>query len=177
MTNSSLASVTTDLIESYGNTAKNVINACRVGNERVAGFMDQRWESAVMASGKRLTAEVRSNALAAQKKISGYYIRGIEIGTQGADTAVSRTVEIAAKGVQQMAANAARFEKSTGVTALNKLAVAAVPAAQAVSKVATRIEKKSDALLSTVSGKKTAAKAAVAKRVRAFRKARAAKSV
>ena len=69
MTNSSLASVTTDLIESYGNTAKNVINACRVGNERVAGFMDQRWESAVMASGKRLTAEVRSNALAAQKKI------------------------------------------------------------------------------------------------------------
>ena len=176
MTTSSLASVTTDLIESYGNTAKNVINACRVGNERVAGFMDQRWESAVMASGKRLTAEVRSNALAAQKKISGYYIRGIEISTQGADTAVTKTVEIAAKGVQQMAANAARFEKSTGVTALNKLAVAAVPAAQAVSKVATRIEKKSDALLSTVSGKKALAKAAVAKRVRAFRKARAAKA-
>ena len=176
MNHSSLASVTNDLIESYGNTAKNVINACRVGNERVAGFMDQRWESAVMASGKRLTAEVRSNALAAQKKISGYYIKGIAISTQGADTAVAKTVELAAKGVQQVAANAARFEKSTGVTALNKLAVAVVPAAQAVSKVATRIEKKSDDLLISISGKKTATKTAVAKRVTAYRKARAAKA-
>ena len=176
MSNSSLASVTTDLIESYGNTAKNVINACRVGNERVAGFMDERWESAVMASGKRLTAEVRTNALAVQKKFSGYYIKGIVVSSQGADTAVSRTVELAAKGVQKMAANAARFEKSTGVTALNQLAAAAVPAAQAVSNVVTRIEKKSDELVQTVSGKKADVNAAVAKRVTPSRKARAAKA-
>ena len=176
MTNSSLASVTTDLIESYGNTAKNVINVCRVGNQSVAGFINQRWESAVMASGKRLKAEVRSNALAAQKKINGYYLKGIAASTQGADTAVFKTVELAIKAVQRMAANAARFEKATGVTALNTLAVAAVPTVQAISKLATRIEKKSDDLLSTASGTKTAAKAAVTQRVTALRKARPAKA-
>ena len=173
--NNTLTAVTNDLIESYGNTVKNVINAYRVGNERVVGMMDQRWESAVKATGKRLTTEVRTNALAAQKKLSGYYIKGITMGTDGADTAVAKAVELAAKGVQQVAANAARFEKSTGVTTLHKLAVAAVPAAQAVSKVATRIEKQSGELVNTVAGKKSVAKVA-SKRVTAFKKARTAKA-
>ena len=174
--NSTLTALTTDLIESYGNTAKNVISAYRVGNERVVGMMDQRWEKAVNASGQRLTSEVRTNALAAQRKLCGYYIKGVEIGSDGAETAIAKVVELAAKGLQQVAANAARFEKSTGVTALNKLAGAAVPAAQAVNKVANRIEKKSGELVSTVAGKKSAAKVA-SKRVTAFKKARAARAV
>ena len=174
--NNTLTAVTNDLIECYGNTAKNVINAYRLGNERVADMMDQRWESAVNATGKRLTSEVRTNALAAQKILSGYYIKGITIGTGGADTAVAKAVEVAAKGVQQVAANAARFEKSTGVTALHKFAVAAVPAAQAVSKVATRIEKQSGELVNTVAGWNPVANVE-SKRVSAFRKARTAKAV
>lgn len=175
--NASLATVTTELIASYGNTAKNVINAYRVGNERVVGMMDQRWESAVKATGKRLTTEVRTNALAAQKKLSGYYIKGIALTSDSADTAVNKAVELAGKGVQQVAANAARFQKSTGVTTLNKLAVVAVPAAQAVSKVAVKIEQQSDQLVNTVAGKTAKVKVASVKRVTPFKKARAAKAV
>lgn len=174
--NVSLTAVTTDLIATYGNTAKNVINAYRVGNERVVGFIDQRWESAVMQTGKRLSVEARDNALAAQKKLSGYYIKGITLTSDSADTAVNKAVELAGKGVEQMAANAARFQKSTGVTTLNKLAVAAVPAAQAVSKVAIKIEKQSDQLVNTVAGKTAKVKVATVKRVTPFKKARAAKA-
>ena len=174
--NVSLTAVTTDLIASYGNTAKNVINAYRVGNERVIGFMDQRWESAVKQTGKRLSVEARDNALAAQKKLSGYYIKGITLTSDSADTAVNKAIELAGKGVQQVAANAARFQKSTGVTTLNKLAVAAVPAAQAVSKVAFKIEKQSDQLVNTVAGKTAKVKVASVKRVTPFKKARTAKA-
>ena len=172
MSTQNLSAVTTDLIESYGNTARNVVNAYRVGNERAMGYVDQRWTSAVMNTGKRLTAEVRNNALAAQKKLSGYYAKGLSLTTDSADTAIAKAVELAAKGVQQVAANATRFEKSTGMTTLHKLAIAAVPAAQAVSKVATRIEKQSGDLVNTVAGKKSVAKV-VSKRVTAFKKARA----
>jgi hypothetical protein len=174
--NVSLTAVTTDLIASYGNTAKNVITAYRVGNERVVGFMDQRWENAVKKTGKRLTAEVRDNALSAQKKLSGYYIKGITLTSDSADMAVNKAVELAGKSVEQMAANAARFQKSTGVTTLNKLAVAAVPAAQAVTKVAAKIEAQSDQLVNTVAGKTAKVKVASVKRVTPFRKARAAKA-
>ena len=48
-----LATVTNELIASYGNTAKNVINAYRVGNERAVGFMNHSWAAAVARTGGR----------------------------------------------------------------------------------------------------------------------------
>ena len=165
MTAKNLSTVATDLIETYGNTAKNVVSAYRVGNERVAGLVNQRWELALTKSAKSLSAEVRNNALAAQKKISGYYIKGITLSSDGADMAINRAVELAAKGVLQVAANAGKFEKATGNKAFSKMAVAAVPAAIAVSKVAEKIEARSTQLVKVAAGSTTAATVSSVKRV------------
>lgn len=159
-----LSSVACDLIQTYGNTAKNLVNAYRVGNERVAGIVEQRWETALSKSAKQLSAEVRNNALSAEKKISGYYIKGITLYSDGADLAINRAVQLAAKGVQQVAVNATKFEKATGNKTLNKIAVAAVPAAVAVSKVAQKIEARSTQLVQAAAGGKVAATVASVKR-------------
>lgn len=158
-----LSSVATDLIQTYGNTAKNIVNAYRVGNERVAGIVEQRWETALSKSAKQLSAEVRNNALSAEKKISGYYIKGITLYSDGADLAINRAVQLAAKGVQQVAVNATKFEKATGNKTLNKIAVAAVPAVVAVNKVAQKIEARSTQLVKAAAGGKVAAKVASVK--------------
>ena len=79
MSTKNLATVTTELIECYGNTARNVVSAYRVGGERVIGLMDRRWEQALEKTGSRLKPEVRGNALSAQRKLSGYYARGINL--------------------------------------------------------------------------------------------------
>ena len=173
MANKTLSTVTNELIASYGNTAKNVINAYRVGNARAVGYVDQSWATAVSKAGTRLSAEVRGNALAAQKKVTSAYAHGITLTTDGADTAVNKAVELAGKGVQQVAANASRFEKTLGVTTLNSLAVAAVPAAQAVTKVAAKLEAQSATLADKIAGKKVKAtvKRAAKKVVRTARKA------
>ena len=176
MSTKNLAAVTTELITSYGNTAKNVIQAYRVGNARMTHFVDQRWARAVNRVGTQLTAEIRSNALAAQQKVSGYYSKSVNLTTDGADMAVNKAVEIAGKGVSQVAANASRFEKATGFTALNTLAAAAVPAAVAVTGVAAKIEAKSGQLAHSIAGAKPKAKRAVAKRVTASKPRAAAKS-
>ena len=60
MSNKNLSSVATAVIESYGNTAINMINAYRVGGERVIGFVDQRFEAAVNTGAARLSDELRS---------------------------------------------------------------------------------------------------------------------
>ena len=176
MTTRTLSTATSQLIECYGNTAKNVINAYRVGNERVIGFMDQRWESALQKSGKKLSAEVRGNALSAQKKISAYYTQGITLASDSADTLVNKAVELAGKGIQQAAANASQFEKKTGVKALHTIAVASVPAVDAVNKFATSLEKKSGLLADKLVGKAAKVTVAAVKRVTPFRKARARKA-
>jgi hypothetical protein len=169
MTNPSLTSVTNELITSYGNTAKNVILAYRVGNERVAGYIDSSWTSAVGKAGTRLSQEARTNALSAQKKVSGYYVKGVSLTSDTAELAVQKVVSLAGKGVEQVAANASRFHQSTGSSALSTLAVAALPAAQAVTKVVAKLEVQSGALVNKIAGSK--AKAAVATVKRTVRKA------
>lgn len=170
MANQSLATVTNELIASYGNTAKNVIQAYRVGNERAVGFMDDRFLAALDKAGRRLSAKARFNAVAAEKKLTSYYAKSVELTSDNANLVVDKAVELAGKSVVQVAANAGRFEKSTGVTTLSTLATAAVPAAQAVSKVATTIEAKSSVLAEKIAGKPVKAKAAP-KRVAAKRPA------
>ena len=176
MTAKNLSTVTTDLITSYGNTAKNVINAYRLGGERMIDFVDQRWERALDKVGAKLKPAVRGNALSAQQKLSGYYTRGISMTTNGADMVVDKVVELASKGVQQAAVNASQFEKSTGVTVLNTVARVTVPAAVAVSELAGKVEQKSSRLAKRIAGKKAAATVAAVKRVTPFKKARSRKA-
>jgi len=164
MTNKNLSTVTTDLIESYGNTARNIIQAYRVGNRRAVHFVDQRWENALLQSASQLRSEVRKNALVAQRTISGIFIKGIDLTSSGADIMVGKAVELAGKGVQQVAENANAFEKRTGVATLNNLAKATVPAVVVVSHLAGKLEQGSSRLANSVAGKNATVRVAVAKR-------------
>lgn len=175
MTSKSLTTITHELIESYGNTAKNVITAYRVGNARAVVLMDKGWASAVHKTGARLSPEVRGNAVAAEKKVSGLYSNVVNLTSDGANTAVGKAVEYAGKGLRQMAANASRFEKATGVGTLHTLAIAAVPAAQAAVEMASKIEARSSALVNKAAGGKAKAKVAAVKRTATKKVARVRK--
>lgn len=173
MRTTTLTLATNDLITTYGNTAKNVINAYRVGNARAASYVEKTWSAAVQKAGKRISGEVRRNALNAQKKLTGYYVQGVTFTTDGADAAVDKAVELAGKSLEQVAVNATRFEQTTGLSTLGTVANAAVPAVVAVNKVAAKLEAKSSDLAIRLAGSKMKAKAAGAKRVvkKAVRKA------
>ena len=158
MANKNLATVTNELIESYGNTAKNVIQAYAVGNKRAVSYVDQSWATAVSKTGTRLPADLRKNAVTTQKKITAYYVKGVNTTTTNANTVVDKAVELAGKSVVQVAANAGRFEKSTGVKALSTLAVASLPAANAVVKIASKVEVQSGVLAKKIAGKPVRAK-------------------
>ena len=170
MSTKALSNVTTDLINSYGNTAKNVINAYRAGGQRAANFVEQRWERALEKSRSQLVPEVRSNAKQAQKILGSYYVKGLAFTTNGADTVVDQLVSFAGQGVQQVAANANRFEEKTGV-ALDRFTVAVAPVTTVVTKLASQIELKSGELADKIAGTAT-----TAKRVSPFKKARAQKA-
>ena len=175
MSTKNLSSVATAVIESYGNTAINMINAYRVGGERVIGFVDQRFEAAVNTGAARLSDELRTNLIDTEKRISGYYAKGLQVGTDRAETVVSTAVELANKGVAGIAANAERFDQATKLGALGMLNRVAMPAATAMSEVVVRIEEGSSQLAKKVAGKPAIVKAA-AKKAKTVKKA-VAKSV
>jgi hypothetical protein len=164
-----LSSVASAVIESYGNTAINMINAYRVGGERVIGFFDQRFEAAVNTGAARLSDELRGNLIDTEKRISGYYTRGLHFGTERAESAVNTAVELASKGVDRLAANAERFDQATNLGALDMINRVAMPAAQAVSEVVGRLEEGSSQLAKKVAGKPAVVKAA-ARQTKAVKK-------
>ncbi len=163
MSSKNLSSVATAVIESYGNTAINMINAYRVGGERVIGFVDQRFEAAVNTGAARLSDELRTNLIDTEKRISGYYAKSLQVGTDRAETVVSTAVELANKGVAGIAANAERFDQATKLGALDMLNRVAMPAATAMSGVVVRIEEGSSQLAKKVAGKPAIVKAAASK--------------
>jgi len=166
----SLSTVATAVIESYGNTAINLINAYRVGGERVIGFVDQRFEAAVNVGAAPLSQELRANLIGAEKRVSGYYVKGLQIGSDRAESVVGTAVDLANKGVDRIAANAERFDQATKIGALDMINRVALPAAEAVSQVVVRIEEGSSQLAKKVAGKPAVVKAA-AKKAKTVKKA------
>lgn len=170
MSKKNLSGVAAAVIESYGNTAINVINAYRVGGERVIGFVDQRFEAAVNTGAARLSEELRSNLIDTERRISGYYTRGLQFGTERAESAVNTAIELANKGVDRIAANAERFDQATKLGALEAINRLALPAATAMSEVVERIEEGSSQLAKRVAGAPAVVKA-VARKAKTVKKA------
>lgn len=174
MSAKNLSTVAGNLIESYGNTAKNVIDAYRAGGERVVSLLEQRWNRALEESRPQLTAETVENASAAQLAFSACYTKGLSLTTNGAQQVVSQLVKVLEDGVERLAANASAFEEKTGVTALNVLAQATVPGAEALTRLATQIEQKTAELASKIAGGDVVT--AKVKRTSAFKQRRTAKA-
>ena len=174
MSAKNLSTVASDLIESYGNTAKNVIDAYRAGGERVVNLLEKRWNKALRQSRTDLTLETTKNASAAQLAFSVYYTKGLLLTSHGAQQVVNQLVKVAEAGVERVAANASLFEEKTGVTTLNTLAKATAPGALVLSKLAAHIEQKSAQLASKIAADDVAT--ASVKRTSAFSQKRTAKA-
>lgn len=174
MSAKNLSTVATDLIDTYGNTARNVIDAYTAGGERLVSVLEQRWNRALKQSRSQLAAEVAKNASAAQLAFSVYYSKGLNLTTQGAQQVVNQMVKVLEAGVERAAANASLFEEKTGVTALKTLADATMPGALALSKLAAQIEQKTARLASKIAGDDVLTSSV--KRTSAFSQQRATKT-
>ena len=169
-----LSTVTSNVVESYGNTAKNMIHAYRAGGERVVDLMEDRWNSALKESRSKLAAGVAKNATTMQKVLCRYSKKGLTMSSGGAQTVVNQVVKLADASIHTAAFNANRLEEKMGVHPLSTLAKVALPGAVALNSLATQVEQKSADLANRIAGDNVVV--AVAKRVRTVaRKPRAAK--
>lgn len=159
MTTPTLSTVTAKVIKSYGHITLNVIHAYRAGGQRMLGFVDQRWASAVQANAVRLNKDLRKRLIGTQQRLSGYVVAGLNTGSQRAEGVVQSAVDFAAQGVKRIAVNAERFDQASNLGAVALVNRVALPAASAASEVVGRIEQGSKQLVARVAGKPVARKA------------------
>lgn len=173
MSTKNLSTVANEVIESYGVININVINAYRFGGERMLDFVDQRFADAVNR-GPVLSKQVRSNLIGSQQRVSGFYVKGLQYGSDRAQGAVGVAVDLASKGVNMVAAGAERIDSAAKLNALDKINRAVLPAAEVVAQVVERIELGSGKLVKRVSGKDVPANAVATRSLKASTKKAAA---
>ena len=159
MPNKNLSTVATEVIAAYGITATNVINSCRYGGDRLVGFVDASFASVMNRGAAALRADLRSNLIGAQQRVTDYYVKGVHLGTDRVQSVVGVAVDLATKGVGLVAEGAVRLDRAANVNALDTLNRVVRPAAQVVSLVAERVEEGSSALVRRVAGTPMPAKA------------------
>jgi hypothetical protein len=174
MSSKNLSSAATQVIQAYGITATNVINTTRYGGERVIGFVDQRVASALNGSASVLGKSTLSSLIGGQQRVSGFYVTGLRLSTDRAQSAVGVAVDLATKGVSLVAANAQRLERSANINALDTLNRVAMPAATLLVNVAERLEEGSGELVKRVAGKSMPVKAVATRKLNAAKRKAAA---
>ncbi len=174
MSTKNLSTVATHVIQAYGITATNVINTYRFGGERVIGYFDQRFASAVSLGASSLGKSTRSSLIDNQQRVSGFTVKGLHLGTDRAQSAVGVAVDLATKGVSLVAANAKRLDRNANLNVLGKLTRVAMPAATLLSTVAERMEDGSSELVKRVAGKPVPAKAVATRKLNASKRKAAA---
>ncbi len=147
MTAKNLSTVATDIIETYGKTAINAITTYRVGTERLIDFVDHRVAAAAVGGASRLGGELRANVVDTQKRVRGLYLKGVTTSATRAQSFVTTAVRVASRGIERFAAYAGRVGGESTRNSVQVLARAALPAANAVSNVAERLESGSDQLV------------------------------
>lgn len=174
MSTKNLSTVANDVIESYGIININVINAYRFGGERMASFVDERFADVVNRGAPTLSKQIRSNLIGSQQRVSGFYVKGLQYGSDRAQSAVGVAVDLASKGVNMVAAGAERIDSAAKLNALDKLNRAVMPAAQIVVQVVERVEQGSGKLVQRVSGKAMPANAVASRTLKSTTKKAAA---
>ena len=166
MSTKNLSTVATQVIETYGITATNVINSYRYGGERIVEFFDERFASVVEGSAPALSKGTRSGLIDSQRRVSGFYVKGLHFGTDRAQSVVGVAVDLATKGVSIVASGATRLDRSANLNALDQLNRVVMPAATLLSNVAERIEEGSSKWVTRVSGKPMPAKALATRKLK-----------
>ncbi len=159
MSTKNLSTVANEVIEAYGIINVNMINAYRFGGERMIGFVDERFADAVNRAAPMLSKDVRTNLIGSQQRVSGFYVKSLQYGSDRAQSAVGVAVDLASKGVNMVAAGAERIDTAANLNALDKLSRAVMPAAQIVVQAVERLEQGSGKLVQRVAGKAVPANA------------------
>lgn len=166
MSTKNLSTIATEVIQSYGITAMNFINAYRFGGERVLKFVDTRFAAAVNTGAAMLNQNLRSNMIDTQQRFSGYYVKGLQFGAERAESAVGVAVDLASKGVGLVATNAERLESQSNMKALQVVNRIALPMANVFEKLVGRIEKGSSILVERVAGNDMPVKAVATRKLK-----------
>ena len=95
MTTDNIRATAQQWITAFDHGAHRAITGWRCGADRLGAAARQRWDTAFAESSPQLSQDTRKNASHLRDVVSGWYGRGVDLSTAGAERAVSALVQAA----------------------------------------------------------------------------------
>lgn len=162
MSATNLNSVAIDVIGQYGLAGKHLINAYRLGTQRVVAQINERYTTMIQSpSLPMVDASIRSSLLAAQQQMTGFFIGGVTRATEQADLTIDKITDGTTQGIKRLGGVGERFEAMVGTPVVGTLTSLNMPVAQLSLQIAGQVVEGSKRLVERVAGAEEAVEATV----------------
>ncbi|WP_213954590.1 hypothetical protein [Variovorax sp. dw_954] len=139
MSNPSLATVATHVVDQYSVAGKTLNQAYRATVERVLGNAKARFVTALEArSIPMVNDKVKSQLVNAQDVLAGFMLKGVQTAYDRADQAIDAIATRTNSGIQSVDSTVTRVESAFKIANLDAVRALAAPAASLASQIADK---------------------------------------
>ncbi|MEJ8847526.1 hypothetical protein [Variovorax rhizosphaerae] len=140
MSNQSLATVATHIVDQYSAAGKTLNQAYRATVERVLDSAKSRFVTALEARSLPLVNDqIKSELVNAQDVLAGFMLKGVQTAYDRADQAIDTIATRANSGIQSIDSTVARVESAFQIANLDAVRALYAPVATLASQVADKV--------------------------------------
>lgn len=162
MSNPTLNAVAIDVVGQYGLASKHLVNAYRLGTQRVVAQINDRYTSMIKSPSLPMVDEsIRSSILSAHAQLTGFFVGGVTRATEQADVAIDKITDTTAQGIKRLGNVGDRFEAMIGKPVVETMTKINMPAAQLSLQIAGQVVEGSKRLVERVAAVEKAMAATV----------------
>ncbi len=140
MSDITLNTVAIDVVGQYGLAGKHVVNAYRLGTQRVVAQLNERYTSMLESPSLPMVSEsIRASMLSAHQQLSGFFVGGVNRATEQADLAIDRITDGTTQGIKRLGGMGERLESVVGTPVVDTMTKINMPAAQLSLQIAGQV--------------------------------------
>jgi len=162
MTTTTLNAVAIDVVGQYGLAGKHLVQAYRLGTQRVIDQINERYSSLVNSSALPMVDEsIRTSLLSAHQQVTGFFVGGVARATEQADLAIDKITDGTTQGIKRLGGFGERIEALVGAPVVDTLTKVNMPVAQLSLTIASQVVENSKRLVERVAASDDLATASV----------------
>ena len=157
-----LNTVAIDVVGQYGLAGKHLVQAYRLGTQRMVDQLNERYSSLVNAAPlSSIDESIRTSMLNAQQQLAGFFVGGVARATEQADLAIEKLTDTTTENIKRLGGVGERFEAMVGAPVVETMTKVNMPIAQLSLTIAGQVVEGSKKLVETVAANQDLATASV----------------
>jgi hypothetical protein len=154
--------VAIDVVGQYALASKHLVQAYRLGTQRVVDQINQGYATLVNSPSLPMVDEsIRKSILGAQERLTGFFVGGVARATEQADVAIDKVTDTTSQGIKRLGGLGERFEAMVGAPVVETMTKVNMPIAQLSLTIAGQVVEGSKRLVERVAATDDLATASV----------------